>query len=124
MGRKRKVAGTVADPTLPHVPLVIQGKEYFLCFDLGALAEAKHYFALKGHKINLLVALAELDVDNLMVLFPCALHKHHPEISFEDAQKLISFPVLYALSGAVAEAWAQSMPKPTKEAPNANPPQS
>lgn len=121
--RKRRIAQTVLDPTLPTTSVMIQGKEYFLCFDLGALAEAKHHFARQGIAVNVLQALAALDVDNLMVLFPCAVHKHHPELSFEDAQKLLSIPVLYALSNAVATAWAQSMPaKDPDEKANPNPP--
>jgi hypothetical protein len=112
MAKRRKIANTVADPTSPAVKISIQGKDYFLCFDLGALAEAKQHFAEQGKKINLLRALGELDVDSLMVLFPCAIHKHHPELSFEDAQKLITFHVLYAISGAVLAAWRISMPAP------------
>lgn len=124
MGRKRKIAQTVVDPTLPNVPLTIDGKEYFLNFDLGALAEAKRHFARQGHKVNLLIALSELDVDNLMVLFPCSLHKNHPEITFEEAQKMISFPVLFAISGAVYAAWERSMPANKGGKENSpNPPQ-
>lgn len=121
--RKRKIAQTVLDPTLPTTSITIQGKEYFLCFDLGALAEAKHHFARQGVTVNVLQALAALDVDNLMILFPCAIHKHHPEVSFQDAQKLLSIPILFGLSHVVAAAWAQSMPtKDPGEKPSPNPP--
>lgn len=115
MAKRRKIAQTVLDPTLPKVPIEIDGKQYFLSFDLGALAEAKWHFAKQGHTVNLLQALTALDIDNLMVIFPCAVHKHHPELSFEDAQRLLSIPVLYAVAAATAAAWRESMPKPAEK---------
>lgn len=110
--KPRAIANTAIDPTLPNVPIEIQGKTYYLNFDLGALAEAKRHFASKGHSINLLAALAVIDIDHLMVLFPCAIHRHHPELSFEEAQQLLTLPLLYRVSDAVALAWSQSMPAP------------
>lgn len=120
MAKRRKIANTAADPTLPKVPILINGAEYYLCFDFGALAEAKHHFVKQGHRINVMQAMLQVDIDNLMVLFPCAIHKFHPELSFEDAQKLLSLPVLFAVGTALADAWAQSQPAP-KNAVEANP---
>lgn len=111
MRKKRKIAGSEVDPTLPRIEIEIDGKTYRLCFDLAALAEAKAHFAKAGHKINVLQALSELDVDNLRVLFPCALHKFHPEIGFEEAQKLITYRTMFEMSGAVLATWAACMPK-------------
>jgi hypothetical protein len=110
--RTRKVASTPVDPTLPKVPVLIDGETYFLCFDLGALAEAESHFRQHGHDINLLDALPGYTLSHVRTLFPCALRKFHPEISFEDAQAMITLPTLYLVAAAVGEAWKASLPEP------------
>jgi len=112
MNKTRKIAGTPADPTLPKVPVKIDGKEYFLCFDLGALAEAETYFLKQGIEVNLLSALPGFTLAHVRTLFPCALHKFHPEISYEEAQKMVTMPVLYVVAASVGEAWKASLPEP------------
>ena len=109
---KRKVADSAIDPTLPSTPVMIGDKEYRLCFDLAALAEAESHFNTQGHEVNLLRELPVLNLSSISVIFPCAIHKFHPEIAFEDAQKLITFPILYVIAGAVTDAWSKSVPEP------------
>lgn len=115
---KRKVAASPADPTLPKIPVTIEGKTYHLCFDLGALAEAESHFRAQGHEVNLLDALPGFTLSHVRTLFPCALHKFHAEIHFEDAQRMITMPVLYVVAAAIGAAWQTSLPEqqpdPTK----------
>jgi hypothetical protein len=107
----RKIANTVADPTLPKTPIEIDGKTYFLCFDLGALAEAESYFDAQGHNVNLLMALPRINLANARIVFPCALHKFHPEIEFGDAQKLLNFQNTWIVAGAIRDAWEAAVPE-------------
>ena len=121
MAYNRRVAETVADPTLPSTPLEIDGKTYSLCFDLRAMAEAQQHFKQAGHHVNLLAALPNIDLDSCMVLFPCIVHKYHPELSWEEAQSLVTLISVFKIAGKIGEAWLNAAPK--KEAPEGNPPQ-
>jgi hypothetical protein len=109
---KRKTSFTPVDPTLPKVPVTINGTTYYLCFDLGALAIAESHFRQQGHEVNLLDALPGYTLAHVRTLFPCALRTHHPTISFEDAQKLITLPTLYVVAAAIGAAWKASLPEP------------
>lgn len=121
--RKREIANTPLDPTAPHASVTIDGKEYRLCFDFAALAEARAYFRKQGRNdVNLLRALMSVDADSVWIVFPCAIHKFHPEISYEDAQAMLTIPVAFVVADAIIQAWNLSVPEP-KEAPPANPPQ-
>ena len=108
----RKIAGTPVDPTLPKTPIKIGAKTYDLCFDLGALAEAESHFRQQGIEVNLLEALPGYTLSHVRTLFPCALRTFHPEISFADAQKMITMPVLYVVAAAIGDAWKASLPEP------------
>ena len=110
---KRKIVNTPADPTLPKTPIEINGQVYNLCFDLGALAEAESALIAEGHDVNLLQALPVLNLSSVTVIFACAIQKFHPEIGYEQATKLITFPTLYIVAGAIQAAWAASLPEPT-----------
>ena len=112
MAKTRSVAATAVDPTLPKTPVKIGAKIYDLCFDLGALAEAETYFRQQGIDVNLLEALPGYTLAHVRTLFPCALRTFHPEISFEDAQKMITMPVLYVVAAANGAAWKESLPEP------------
>jgi hypothetical protein len=115
--RKREIAHTVADPTLETVEIAIKGKKYRLCFDLGALAEAEFHFMKAGKEVNLLAAFPNMSLWAVRAIFPCAVHRFHPELSFEEAQKLVTLPVLYAVWPFINLAWSQSLPEPDKENP-------
>jgi hypothetical protein len=123
MPKKKKIANTELDPTLPYSPVTIGGKEYRLCFDFASLAQARAEFRQQGvgAEYNLLIKMAHLDLDGVWVVFPCAVHKFHPELSFEDAQKLLNIQSALAVLSALYEAWGVSVPE-TKEAPDGNPP--
>ena len=93
---KRQIAGSLADATLPRTPVMISGKEYFLCFDLGALAEAETAINVEfaraklPERVNLLVSLSELNLKNVRVLFAAAVRTFQPELGFEEAQELLA----------------------------------
>jgi hypothetical protein len=112
MPKSRQVAGTAADPTLPKTPVTISGKEYNLCFALGALAEAETAIRREGHPCNVLVALPELNLANVRNLFPAALRTFHPEISYEKAVKMVTIHNVFAIANGVASAWTESIPEP------------
>jgi hypothetical protein len=126
MARKqRKIAQTIAEPTLRTTEVEIAGKKYTLCFDLAALAEAERHFRRAGETVNLLAAFPEISLSSVMVIFPCALHKFHPDISYKAAQDLIgeSLPVVYAVAPFIAAAWEKALPDTDAGVKPANPSQ-
>lgn len=124
MSKIRKVANTAADPTLSTTEVPIGGKNYTLCFDMGALAEAEMHFRRAGEDVNLLAAFPEINLSSVLILFPCAVHKFHPELGFKEAQDIIgsSLPAIYAVAPFIAQAWHKAMPEPDAEAPKSQTP--
>lgn len=123
---KRKIANTLADPTQATTQIKIKGKEYTLCFDMGALAEAEMHFRRAGDEVNLLAAFPEVSLSSILIIFPCAIHKFHPDLSYKEAQAVIgkSLPAIYAVAPFIMEAWKDAMPDvdPDQEKPE-NPPE-
>lgn len=121
--KKRKIAGTAADPTLPKTPVTIDGKTYNLCIDFGALAEAETAINAelqrqkRTDKVNLLIAMGEMNLLNTRVLFAAALRAFHPELSYDDAVGLLRLDNIQDVAYALWSAWAAATP-----APEANPP--
>lgn len=126
MAKSRKVANTAADATLGTVELEIKGKKYTLCFDMGALAEAEMHFRRAGERVNLLDAFPEVSLASVLMIFPCAIHKFHPEIGFKEAQSLIgkSLKAIYGVAPFIMQAWSEAMPEPDPDAPKPEPPPS
>jgi hypothetical protein len=114
---KRKIANTPADPTIPSTPIKIDGKTYNLVFDLGSLAEAEAMFNRQGADINLLHELPVVNLSSVRILFPCAAHKFHPELTFAQLQALITPTALYMIAIAVGASWTQSQPEPKPQGP-------
>lgn len=108
---KRKIAGTVADPTLPKTPVTVGGKRYDLCLDLGALAEAETainmelFRAGSAERVNLLAALPYPNLMNTRVVFAAAVRTFHPEIGFEEAMKMLRIEDLFDVSAVIARMW-------------------
>lgn len=129
MKQQRKIAGTSADATLPKTPIEIRGKEYFLCFDLGALAEAETVInfelARQGRSdlVNLLYALPAQNLASTRIIFAAAVRTFHPELSFEEARQLPALEDLYTVAVKVREAWNQSRVEPAASDADPNPPQ-
>ena len=108
---KRKIAGTPTDPTLPKTPVNIDGKEYTLCFDLGALAEAEAAILAEGHQVNLLAALPVLNLSNVRLIFAAAIRKFHPDVTFSQAVAMVTLRNVYALAQVIADAWKAAIPE-------------
>jgi hypothetical protein len=90
---------------LGNMLVEIDGKPYRLSFEFGALAESERFFQQKGHKFNLIFALPDLALESIRVVFPCAAHKHHPELTWEAAQALVSMQSIYPIATAIRQAW-------------------
>jgi hypothetical protein len=120
--KQKRIAGTIADATLPKTPIEIGGKTYNLCFTLGALSEAETSinaeFARQGseERVNLLQALPSANLASTIIVFAAAVRTFHPEITFDEARELLTFDDLLAVFLKVRDAWNQSRVKPKDEA--------
>lgn len=120
--KQRKIAGTIADATLPKTPIEIGGVTYQLCFDLGALAEAETAINAelgaggRSDFVNLLFALPAQNLANTRIVFAAAVRTFHPELSFDAARNLVQLPDLYAVALKVREAWNASRVDETAQA--------
>lgn len=119
VNKARKISGTQTDPTMPKTPITIDGKEYNLCFDFGALAEAESALTAEGHNVNLLAALPQFNLSNTRIVFAAALRTFHPEIGYEQAFGMVNFGNVYTIAGVIADAWEASLPKPESKPGNA-----
>lgn len=123
----RKFANTAADPMLPKTPVVIGGKTYSLCFDYQALREAERAFQVEGHRATLVVTMNDpFSFDSVSLVLPCALHRFHPEITWEQAQAMVNLGNVSEIATAIYQAKMDAMPKPDKTAEEEvplNPPQ-
>ena len=114
--RTRKIAGTTADATLPKTPVVLGGKTYNLCLDLGALAEAETEIngellrAGRKESVNLLFALPALNLASVRLIFAAAIRKFHPEISFDEACALVTLVTVYDIAKRIQDVWDAASP--------------
>lgn len=111
----RKVAGTPVDPTLPRTPITINGRDYDLCFDLGALASAESALISAGHEVNLLAALPTPNLSNVRIIFACAIRAFHPDIDFNEAVGMVTLTNVYSIANAIAQAWQAALPEALPE---------
>ena len=118
----RQIAGTLADATLPRTPITVRGREYNLCFDLGALAEAETAInaefarAKLPERVNLLVSLSELNLKNVRILFAAGVRAFHSELDFEEAQELLALGDIFRVVAAIESSWSAAVPEPEKAA--------
>ena len=104
--KKKNASKTVTLPTdLSKTPITIADKTFNLCFDMEALSDAEEFFNMRGANINLLRSLSSLGLKSVRNVFPCALHTYHPEISFKEAQKLLTIQAAYEVAAAVVAIW-------------------
>lgn len=127
MGKTRKIAGTAADASMPKTPIQIDGKSYDLCFDYGALSEAETRINMElaaagtGERVNLLIALAELNLTSVPILFAAGLRTFHPEIEFVRARRMVRPDNLFLVAGVIQNAWKASTPEAKSNPPEAQP---
>lgn len=114
--KKKATTAPVSDPTIETTDIVINGKAYRMCFDLGALAQAEDALIAEGHDVNLLHALPRLNLSSVRVIFAASIRKFHPEITYEDALALLTMPYVYKAGVAIHEAWEKSLAEPDPEA--------
>jgi hypothetical protein len=80
-----------------------------LCFELPALAEAEEFFARQGHhqagSLRDSVA-AKPSLSAARRIFPCALHKFRPELSFTEAQRLMNLQSVYTVTSGLPAAYS------------------
>ena len=114
MTKLRKIGNTTADPSLPKTPIAIDGKEWNLCFDYSALAEAEQALNQEGHAVNLLLSLPVPSLATVKPLFAAALRTFHPEVSFEEASAMVTLANARFVADLVCNAWmaAQAEPEP------------
>lgn len=112
---KRKIAGTIADATLPKTPIELGGVTYNLCFDLGALCEAEtainDELRASGQAVNLLIALPVQNLANTRLAFAAAVRVFHPELTFEAACDVLRLADMLLVAIKVKEAWEASRPE-------------
>lgn len=96
------------DPTLPFTPVEIDGETYKLCYDFGAIGTIEGELEAAGHPdVNLLVMGWQINARTLPVLLAAGLRVYHPEISFDDAKKLVNWRNAMALTVAIRKAQGQ-----------------
>jgi hypothetical protein len=94
----QKIRGAVAVASLPRTPVMIGGRKYDLCFDIFALyrAEASINAAYAQEKlpdrIRLADAFGDWNIENVRTVFAAAVRTFHPELSFDEARRLLLTP--------------------------------
>jgi len=96
---------------LEKTSIEINGKTYYLCFDLKRLAEAESFYRRQGYNVNLLVNLSEFTLSGTRDALPCLLRPFHPELTWDQAQDLFSLDVAYKLGGIIAEVMQKALGK-------------
>ena len=112
---KKSVAGTGADPTITFVPLIIDGQKYSMCFSFNAFAEAESTTGcnlLKG-----IESFENLTATQLRGLCYASLTVAHPDITLEEAGKLIRFDTIGLVAMAIGKAYMASIPEKKTETP-------
>jgi len=96
---------------LEKTPVEIGGNMYNLCFNLRKLAEAEKHYRYQGRNVNLLVSLSEFTLSGVRDSFPCLVRTFHPELSWEQAQELVTLESAYKLTAIVADVMQKSFGK-------------
>lgn len=112
---KSKVANVPGvDPTLPRVPVELNGETYFLVFTFGALAIAASELRKLGVEVNLLhsLDLSTFDADKVIPLLYAALITHQRDITLEKVTKLVTLHNLGSVFAAIVKAYTESLAEP------------
>jgi len=120
--KESEIVGGPDDPTLPDGETEIAGEKFRLCFDFGALAEAKALLRKSGVELNVLRSLdfTALDVDTLPALFFAASHRFQPGLTWPRAQSLINMRTGARVVDDLAKAYIAAMSEPTQNPPTAD----
>ena len=103
---KTKVAAVLGlDPTLPDVSLKIGDTLYRFCFDFNACAQVQ---ALTGVNVFNVPESGTLNPVFFRAQVWASLLRDQPNLTLEDAGRLITVRTMSAVGEAVAKAWAES----------------
>jgi hypothetical protein len=108
MAKPKTVAGTAADPVVRYTPLEIDGSTYRLAYDFNAIAQVE-----QSQGVNLLknFMVSELNASSLRGILYAGLLKAHPEMTMEDAGRLIHPRNINSILETVVRAYEASMPE-------------
>jgi hypothetical protein len=116
MSKKRTATAPLVDPTLPTFPVEIDGKTYTLCLDFSTLAQAERELQRQGHDICILRHMPSLSFELVKAFFVCGVHRFHPDLAFEDAEKLVRLDTVWLIAKCIDIAYAMAMP-PKEDTP-------
>ncbi len=88
-----------------RVPIEIEGRTYYMSFVFSDLCKAESNFNRQGHRPELLFNLPQLNLESIRACFPCLIFTHHPELTWEQAQALVTLTSAYAIATSVNEAF-------------------
>lgn len=117
MAKRNTVSGTTIDPTIEFAKLVVDENEYRMCYSFNSIALAEAHAGcnlLRG-----LESLTDLSAVQLRGLLYAALTVAHPEITIDDAGKMIRLDTIGPITEALAEAYTLSMPQNKKKSQQA-----
>jgi hypothetical protein len=101
-------------PELPFEPITIDGTEYKMCFDFGALAAAEEKLTEVG-ALKPTETLAfypwRLNMRTLPLLFAASLMHYQPNITLAEARKLVTWVTYPGIAEAIVLARDASLPK-------------
>jgi hypothetical protein len=103
--QKKTAQKTISLSELSKTPIELAGKTYYLCYDMDALSDAEEFFNQRGAKVNLLKSLSSLGLSSVRQVFPCAVHTFHPELSYKEAQKLLTIQASYEVAASIVAIW-------------------
>jgi len=117
-----KLAAVRQSEVRPEVAITLHGVSYRLCFSFGALRAAQEKFREQGNNINMLFALdfSRVGPKELPALFYAAAFQQHPELCYEEAERLVDFGTWEAVFCALVDAYLLAMPPVDREV-SANP---
>jgi hypothetical protein len=98
-----------------EVSIEADGKRYTLAFSINALCELEDKLGESVADIGSLAAKGKR-FSTIRTVFWAGLHDHHPDLTLQDAGKIISAMGIEAADAAVAEAFGLAFPE-VKAAP-------
>jgi hypothetical protein len=109
---------------LSKTPVVLDGVSWSLCGDFAELVKAEAFFS-RSADVNLAGAIVGVkDIDSALYacrqILPCALHAHHPEITWADAQAMLNRAVTQDDGSIVCSITRDIWPPKTAETEAAN----
>lgn len=124
MAARKSSKAAQASPAPISPVLGLGGKSYTLKFTYRGLAEARRLLREQGVRVNLLQSLniEDMDADTLPALLFGALREHHAEISYTQAERMVSIKTYGAVTMALCGAYWEAMQSSETGPSEGNPP--